>query len=323
MCDKTTNRSVLTMPVILVLLMALPLAASGQTNQACLSSGEGWIFCTGFEEGNLALWDDYDGNPPATNTLMEHPGPFNEPGNHVVRLRAPEGTGGADLVKVLPSTHDRLYARWYVMWEPGYDFNARGHGGGLFAGDRNMLGVGSGSQPDGYDRFSATLEPHRIHHQLNFYSYYPGMYQDCVDPNGSCWGDSFPCLDDDGQALCTKAQHRPGPLPPVLETGRWYCIEMMMDGGTPSTDGSVADGVLNLWIDDVEYGPWDDLWFRATPDLKITTLWINLWHHAEHSVEGIMVDEVVVSTERIGVGAVPTTQTSWGSLKSSYRDSSD
>ena len=292
--------------------------SSAQATQECLGIDENWIFCTGFEEGNLDLWDDYDGNPSETNLLMTQPGPFDRPENHVIRLRAPEGGGGADLVKVLPETYDRLYARWYVMWEPGYDFDALGHGGGLLAGDRDLL-AHSGFRPDGTDRYIATIEPHISEHRLKFYSYYRGMYQDCVDPDGSCWGDSFPCLDDSGEVYCTKPQHRPGPLPPVLETGRWYCIEMMMDGGAPSSDGSTANGILNLWVDGVEFGPWDDLWMRTTPYLKITTLWINLWHHGDHSVEGILVDEVVVSTDRIGSVSVPTQESSLGSVKALFR----
>ena len=305
--------------IALVLLWIMFGAATvAQSDMPCLSNDPNWVFCTGFEEGNLDLWDDFDGNPPETNTLLPHPGPFDRAGNTVVRLRAPEGRGGSDLVKVLSSGHDRLYARWYVMWEPGYDFDARGHGSGLFAGDRDLMGH-SGFRPDGTDRFLASLEPHTTQHRLNFYAYYPGMYQDCVDPDGSCWGDSFPCLDDNGEVFCTEPAHRPGPLPPVMETGRWYNIEMLMDGGTPSSDGSVADGILNLWIDGVQYGPWNDLWYRSTPDLKLSILYLRLWHHEEHSVEGILIDEVVVSTERIGTATVPGHTEIWGSVKGQYR----
>jgi hypothetical protein len=318
-------RSPIHYPLLLIFILSMflpgfitPSVVLSQTEMSCLGNDENWVFCTGFEEGNLDLWDDYDGNPPETNTLLNHPGPFGRPGNTVMRLRAPEGRGGADLVKVLPETYDRLYARWYVMWEPGYDFNALGHGSGLFAGERDLMG-NSGYRPDGTDRFLATLEPRIDEHRLNFYAYYPGMYQDCVDPDGSCWGDSFPCLNDNGESYCTEPQHRPGPLPPVLETGRWYNLEMLLDGGTPSIDGSVSDGILNLWIDGVEYGPWDDLWFRSTPDLKISILNLRLWHHGEHSVEGLLLDEVVLSTQRIGNAPVPTSQESLGSVKGQYR----
>lgn len=303
--------------LILIFTFANPAITRG--DQPCLGNDPAWIFCTGFEEGNLDIWDDYDGNPPETNTLLPHPGPFGHPDNHVIRLRAPEGRGGADLIKVFPRTYDRLYARWYVMWEPGYDFNAEGHGSGLFAGDRELLGFQSGFRPDGSDKFSANLEPDPTEHRLNFYSYYRGMYQDCVDPEGSCWGDAFPCFRDQGEAFCTVPEHRPGPLPPVLETGRWYRIEMFMDSGAPSADGTDAGGILNFWIDGVAYGPWDGLWLRTTTDLEISLLWLQLWHHGDHSVEGILLDEVVVSTEPIGDATVPARNENWGTLKSQYR----
>ena len=115
----------------------------------------GVIFCSGFEETNWrAQWDDYDGNPETINTLVENPGPFNSKGNHVMRMRVPAGTGGADIIKVFPQKYDRVYARWYEYWEPGYDFSARNHGGGLFAGDRNYLGQDA-HRPSGADFASA------------------------------------------------------------------------------------------------------------------------------------------------------------------------
>lgn len=126
------------------------------------------------------------------------------------------------------------------------------------------------------------------------------MYMDCADPNGRCWGDHFPCTIDNGQYYCTRPEHRPKAMPPTLQAGKWYCVEMMLDAGTPVTSQSLANGVLDYWIDGQEIGPWNNMWFRTTPDLKLTILYLSLYHHAEHSVEGIMLDNVVVSTNRVG-----------------------
>jgi len=268
----------------------------------CAQMKAGWIFCSGFEEGNLAIWDDYDGNPAPDNLVMADPGPRNIVGNHVMRLRVPPGRGGVDLVKVLPSSHDRLYARWYVKWEPGYDFRALNHGGGLHAGSRSLLGR-SNFRPNGADWFSAWIEPNpRTQHgpALNAYTYYRGMYMDCSDPNGSCWGDMFPCMMDDGSGYCTRPEHRESSPPAQLVTDRWYCIEMLMDGGTPTSTEAGANGVLNFWVDGVSSGPWNNLWLRTTSQLKLTILWLGLFFHGEHSAEGIMLDNIVVSTDRIG-----------------------
>jgi hypothetical protein len=206
-------------------------------------------------------------------------------------------------VKVLPNTYDKIYARWYEYWEPGYNFDAPNHGSGLFAGDRNYLGQ-SDYRPSGSDFVQSWFEPD--HGRAYLYTYYRGMYMDCADPAGSCWGDHFPCFLDSGQNYCTDpaARPKPGKLPPILTTGKWYCIEQMIDLGTPTASATVANGILNFWIDGVEYGPWTGLWFRTTPALKLSILWLNLFHHdATHSVEGVYLDNVVVSTNPIGPGA--------------------
>jgi hypothetical protein len=291
---------------IAALLAGSPAPALAGGPDECNGSHPGWVFCSGFEEGSLSLWDDYDGNPPTTNTLMLDPGPLGASGNHVMRLHVPAGRGGADLVKVLPQGYDRLYARWYVKWDAGYDFTIPNHGGGLFAGSRDYLGQ-SGYRPTGSDWFSSWLEPLTSNGRLNSYTYYRGMYQDCADPNGSCWGDHFPCMMDEGQSYCKKAQDRETVLPPVLEVNRWYCIEVMMDGGTPTTTGTGANGVFDYWIDGVEIGPWSDLWLRTSSSLKLDILYLSLFYHDTHPDAGIMIDDVVISTQRIGPRARATT----------------
>jgi hypothetical protein len=310
--------------VILIVGTELPLGrVAAQAVDECTQSRPAWIFCSGFEEGNLDIWDDYDDNPPSTNAIIAHPGPFGLDGNHVMRLTVPAGSGGADLVKVLPTAHDRLYARWYILWEPGYDFSAPNHGGGLHAGDRGLLGV-SGYRPTGTDRFSAIVDVGIWDHRPIIYAYYPGMYQDCYDPEGQCWGDHFPCTMDEGQGYCTNPAHRETTPLPVLETGRWYCVEILMDGGTPTSSPLGADGVLDIWIDGVEYGPWTGLWMRSTPDLKVTILWLSVYFHGAHSTAGILLDNVVVSTAAIGLADGltgvddPKSARSWGSVKAGF-----
>lgn len=266
----------------------------------CATPRAGWVFCEDFQSGNKDRWDDYDGNPDETNLILSDPGPAALEGNLAMRLRVPAGRGGADLVKVLPPGHDRLYARWYIRYEAGFDFTAANHGGGLHAGSRDHLGS-SDDRPSGDDFFSAGVdyldEPPHI---FDLYAYYRGMYQDCADPSGSCWGDHFPCVFDEGSTYCTEPAHRETVLPPLLETERWYCVELMMDAGAPRSSASGADGALDLWVDGAEIGPWDDLWLRTSPDVQPSVLWLQLFHHGEHSEAGVLYDHIVVSTERIG-----------------------
>jgi hypothetical protein len=269
-----------------------------------------WLFCSGFEETDWnAVWDDYDGNPEPTNHLMLDPGPANDATNHVMRLRVtPNMGGGADLVKGV-APRQRLYARWYVQYEPGFNFEARNHGSALFAGDRNWLGH-SGTRPLGDDFFQAMLDyslgsslyPHTYHS----YVYYPGMYQDCADPNGACWGDSLPCVYDHGAAYCTTPSDLPpaGFAPPTLEAGHWYCVEEMLEAGDPSPAGTTKTGGIDFWIDGAEQAP-DQLkhWMRTSTSVQPNILWLLLYHHdGTHSVEGVFYDNVVISTSRVGCG---------------------
>lgn len=290
------------------LLAALLSAPTAHALDDCANKPPAWVFCSGFEEGNKSIWDDYDGNPDSTNVLMPDPGPVGRPNNRVMRMRVPPGRGTADVIKVLPQQYDKLYARWYMKWEPGFDFSALNHGSGLHAGSRDYLGR-SNFRPSGSDWFSAWLEPNLSQRKFQAYSYYRGMDQDCSDPNGSCWGDLIPCL----RATCEKPQHAPKNPPPTLQAGQWYCVEMMMDGGTPTTSPAGANGTLNFWVDNAEIGPWNDLWLRTTSSLKISILWLSLFHHGNHSVEGAMFDDVVVSTQRIGCQGADTDSKAPGS----------
>lgn len=277
----------------------------------CLEPDDSWVFCNGFEEKTSAAqrgaWDDYDGNTdPSQNAWVKNPGPFNIADNQVHQMRVPAGRGGVDLVKDLPQGYDKLYARWFVQWEDGYNFSAPNHGSGLFAGDRGLMGV-AGNIPNGRDWFSSWVEVNTESQRLTTYNYNPGMYQFDGQPPGSQYGDSIPCYAY--EAICERDIHRPpalNNLPPQLVTNRWYCVEQMIDAGTPVNSAAQADGVLNLWIDGVEIGPFENMWFRRPGNMgeepiKIHILGLGLFHHDDtHTSAGMLFDNVVMSTERIG-----------------------
>lgn len=298
--------------ILAVLLLAggvLSGALAAVSPEATCSSGT-TIFCSGFEEGSFSIWNDYDGNPAPTNSLLSDAGPLNLTGNSIARLFVPAGRGTADLTKLLPSTYDKVYVRWYQKWEQGYDFGAANHGSGIHAGSRELL-ARSDYRPTGSDWFSAFFEP--LNGRMNLYVYYRGMYQDCSNANGSCWGDRFPCILDDGSNYCTKAEHREKLMPPLMQTGKWYCFEIMVDAGNPVASDASANGAVDYWIDNTEYGPWGNLWFRTTQNLKTSILWMSLFHHGDHAAAGVLLDNVVVSSQRVGcaggAGATPSAPT--------------
>ncbi|MBE8723254.1 hypothetical protein [Sphingobacterium pedocola] len=261
------------------------------------------IFMNSFEDGNLNVWDDWDKNPAPENTLLQDPGPFNTPNNHVMRLWVKPGRGGADVVKVLPSPHDKVYARWYAKWEEGFDFTAKNHGGGLHAGDRNLMGV-AGRRPDGADMARIGFEYDARNAKAFLYAYYRGMDMDCADPNGSCWGDHLPCFLSANYCKDPALREKPGKPTPKLEAGKWYCIELLMDMGTPTPTQEGADGVVSFWIDGVEYGPFENLWLRTVPSLKIRNFDASLFHHGEHGDAGVVYDNIVIAKKRIGMNKV-------------------
>lgn len=276
------------------------LAAIGPDNgvlfaqTSCAATSAQLVFSTGYEEGTDSIWDDWDWDAN-TNTRVADPGPCNRAGNTVMRLRPYAGRGGADMVKVLPgSGYDKLYARWYQKFETGFDFAPPSHaGGGFHAGSRDLLGQ-SDIRPNGADWFTNRLEvvsnsSASQNGRAMLYTYYRGMNQQCANPTSNCWGDNFPT---GAQRLVNN--------PPQYVTNRWYCVEVMLDGGTPVTSQAQADGVQNIWVDGVQYGPWTNLWHRTTPNLKINILWLQLFHHENHSSAGLMLDDVAVSTTRIG-----------------------
>lgn len=262
----------------------------------CTLAKADWIFCDSFESGGT--WDGSTTNP----TLVADPGPFNSSGNHAAQLRVPAGRGGASLYKDLAPQLDKGYLRFYVKWEPGHDFTAPRHGpGGFHGGNTDCVGC-SDNRPA--DWFTSSLETVTTPpHTMQAYTYYPGMYMDCADPNGSCWGDMFPCTA--GPNYCTNPAHAAKGNEPSFEAGRWYCLEQMIDAGTPTSSADGASGVLSFWVDGQEIGPWTGLWFRSSADVRLSAIWLYLFHHAEHSVEGLLLDNVIVSRSRIGCPTAP------------------
>jgi hypothetical protein len=271
----------------------------------CLNPPAGTVFCEDFEGANpKANFDDYDGNAETENQVISDGGPSGDISNKVIRLRVPSGqSGGSDIFKVLSGSYDKLYARWYFKYEAGFNFSARNHGSGLAAGNRNFTGQ-SGIRPTGSDWAGFFMQYQENSAKPFVYSYYRGMYQDCTNPNGNCWGDSFPCIYDSGSYYCTRSQDRPTTTMPTIVAGKWYCYEQMIDMGVASDNGPGATGRITQWLDGVTIGDNTNLWLRTTSSLKIQNLWLSLYHHdSAHSVYGELIDNVVVSTQRIGCGS--------------------
>ncbi len=271
-------------------------SGAGPVAEFCEGVEEAVVFCADFEQGHLDVWDDVDGNISVENVLALEPGPRGATGNHVMRLRIPPGPGTVDLVKLLPGFYDRLYMRWYIQYEPGYDMTRPGLGSGLHAGDRSLLGV-SNTLPSGDDRF-AVLTSHTAENPMPLTRLdYRGMYQDCGSPD-ACFRDTLPCLSD--PSFCTNPAHTEFDMPEPMQTGQWYCVELMVDAGTPVQSADVADGIVSIQLDGQQVGLWDDLWLRTDANLKLNVAWLLLFYGGDHGDEGVLYDDLVVSREPVG-----------------------
>lgn len=181
----------------LLILLFAAIASQSIAASECQHANKDWLFCADFDHDDFTQWDAL---PEVQSlTIMEALSPAGDNGNKVLQLRVPPEMGGRGLNKTLKNGYDRLYARWYVFYEDGFDFTAPNHGHGLHAGNRWKKGV-AGHRPKGDDWFTVQLE-HTIvpstglvSHYL--YAYYRGMSMDCWDPEGKCWGDHLPCMLD-------------------------------------------------------------------------------------------------------------------------------
>jgi hypothetical protein len=69
----------------------------------------------------------------------------------------------------------------------------------------------------------------------------------------------YPACRIQARAIVRNPQHRPlAPLPP-FQAGQWYCLEQLVDMGTPSSTGTSANGRLVVWLNAQSVGDYQDL----------------------------------------------------------------
>ena len=84
-----------------------------------------------------------------------------------------------------------------------------------------------------------------------------------------------------------------------LENNRWYCIEQHAKLNTIGK----SDGILRTWIDGKPAFEKTDVRMRNTPELKIQSIWINLYHGGKDpaaSEDHVFIDNIVISKKYIG-----------------------
>lgn len=85
----------------------------------------------------------------------------------------------------------------------------------------------------------------------------------------------------------------------LLENNRWYAVEQYVKLNTPGSD----DGIFRAWIDGRQVLEKTNLLFRHTRDLKIESVWMNIYHGgitpAPHDMT-LYLDNVVIARRYIG-----------------------
>ena len=131
------------------------------------------------------------------------------------------------LYRRLPSGYERVFARFYVKFDP--DCHPVHHFGTHVGGNAppsKWPMMDAGKAPAGDKSFNVAIEPFGRSWVWDYYTYWADMRGS--PPAGACWGNSF--IRDDKLRVVR---------------GKWVCIELMVRMNDPKD----TDGELALWID--------------------------------------------------------------------------
>lgn len=215
-------------------------------------------------------------------------------GNASLRLAFPpgdeDGAGWMHYWWNAPTGQGPIYLRWYVKYQAGFNWGTwdvkmaglEGHLPGV------RYGPGAGIRPDGtwFDsRLLALGVPNgpAAPRQPLFYYYHLNQ--------NSIWGDFA---------------HQDRLPAAIIETDRWYCMELMVRPNDPSS----ANGEMQMWIDGVLKGHRTGIRWRSRGDVEISHLFWSAWigEPTHTTTQYRWEDNIVVSRRAIGClagGAIP------------------
>lgn len=239
----------------------------------------------GFGDGfhHLSLWDGR--RPSSRNNVALTGHGYRESG---LRVRIPKGSHfGADFhlhlddaAHVVP---ERLFFRYFLKLDADWRTTTSGKLPG-FSGVYGSTGKGGFRSDPSQPGWSARLmfSPNDSGDQrvgLGYYVYHLGQERRYGD--GLSWNEA-------GQ----------------LQPGEWYCLEGEVEMNTPG----MTDGALRAWVDETPALDVSGLEFRrpSEPEIKIESFWFNVYYGGKPVALrdlGMIIDEVMVDTERIGCGA--------------------
>lgn len=153
-------------------------------------------------------------------------------------------------IKGMQANYDSLYLRYYVYFEPGFDFVKGGKLPGLMGSNESWTRSG-GNIPDGTNGWTLRFM-WRTGGAAVVYAYLPpGKYQRGV------WGTDIP-------------------LHKNFTTGKWICVEQFVKINTPGKN----DGELSVWLDNEKLLALTDISYRTVDNAagKIGGIYFSSFH---------------------------------------------
>lgn len=184
---------------------------------------------------------------------------------------------------------EEIYFRYYLRF--GADWNADKDGGKLpgLAGTYGKAGWGP-RQSDGTNGWSVRGAFSK--------SFFDETLQQPLTPVGSIAYHSDMTVDS---GVHWGWGQGPGGL---LQNNRWYAIEQYVRLNTPGQH----DGVFRAWIDGRKVIERTSISFRTVPDLRIESVWMNVYHGGTASSPrdmSLYIDNIAVARSYIGQLAIP------------------
>ncbi len=301
-----------------VVLGVLALASTAHGAEPYCVDNPAVIYCNDFEGGTL---DGIEAGPRATLVTAASGAPTYEGEGSLFADFTPPYNADAEFGVRFDGV-ERLYARFYVRFDASWD--APMHHFYALHGDRpdDMWSChgDAGCRPNGVLCLSGTTVDTRVVDDGNvpgqpfFYTYHPEM--NC-DPGDTCANYADPQMICDGCAAkglpcengleCCWGENLDIDDPSItMGADTWYAMETMVVANTPGE----ADGEMSLWIDGVLVGHHDGIRWRDDPALLLNHFIVWNYYPETEVPHSIWFDDLVLSTEPIGLLGGGATDTS-------------
>lgn len=247
------------------------------------------LFATGFESPVwITEWNYFDPRSSAGQISEDISRKFEPLVGKALRVRIPKGSHfGLDLRylfgKAGKAEPEEIYFRYYLRFAD--DWNPFLDGGKMpgIAGTYGKAGWGM-RRSDGYNgwsvRGSFATSPAAEKTTVGMTAVGSYAYHVDTDASGDYWAWSQ------------------GPSA-LLENNRWYAVEQYVKLNTPGAN----NGIFRAWIDGMQVVEKTTVLFRKTSDLKIESVWMNVYHGGvapSPKDMALYIDNVVIARRYIG-----------------------